>query len=337
MAGIKASVFVLMPFKDAFLQEMYENGIEKACNNANAFCRRLDKELIHGRMTDEIYNQIDRADILIADVTGLNPNVFYEIGFAHGIGKNVILIKRSSDTHDFPFDTHDFQHIIYTDANHLKEELTRRVSRFSEKPEFNEWNSAFHKKRRQRYLPKLYDGFTEASISMEREIKPLLSKEQLVNIKLLGMALHKSFPLVAGLIEDNYLGKWKSPLLTLDLAAIRKEWIIEKGDLIHKDWMDRLDMFEEHLAKFKKKAEGQVELNLYRFHHMPYLHGMLVNEQHLFLGSCSWDRHNKLTVGGNPYEKYSGDIMVGDRKIEQFSRWFNYCVKEHKYYSENVK
>ena len=135
MERMRASVFVLMPFKLDLLKDIYELGICPACAEAGAHCTRVDREVIFGKITEEIYNQVDRADILIADVTGLNPNVFYEIGFAHGLGKNVIFIKHAEDKNGFPFDTHDFQHISYSNADQLKEELIRRISRFSENPE----------------------------------------------------------------------------------------------------------------------------------------------------------------------------------------------------------
>jgi len=330
---IKASVFVLMPFDHPLLGSSYEKGIEQACTEAEACCTRVDREVIFGKITEEIYNQIDRADILVADVTGSNPNVFYEIGFAHGIGKNVIFIKHSEDKDNFPFDTQDFQHIIYNNPDRLREELVRRISRFSENPKLNAWNSDFHKRRQQRYIPNLYEGFTEASISMENFIKPLLSKKGAFNIKVMGMALHKSWPLISSLLEDMYLGKWESPKLTIDLAFIRMEWIKEKDGLIHQDWIDRLKIIEDQIDQFIRKSEGQVSFNIYRFHHMPYLHGMLIDDQHLFLGHCSWDRHNKFTVGSNIYEEYNGDVLAGDRMIEQFNRWFTYCVNEHEYYS----
>lgn len=335
MERMKPSVFVLMPFKHRLVEGIYDHGISPACEEAGAYCKRIDTEIVSGRITEEIYNQIDRADILVADVTGLNPNVYYEVGFAHGLGKNVIFIKHIEDNNAFQFDTQDFQHIIYSNASHLQKELVRRITHFTELPELTFWNSDFHKRRKDRSVPKTYRGFTEASYSMERLLKPLLSRPDEVNIKLMGMALHKSFPLVASLIEDVYLDKQHSQNLRLDLAVIRKEWIIEKGTLMHQDWKDRLETFEVQFNKFQKKAANQVSISLYRFHHLPYLHGMLINNRHLFLGHCSWDGHDKLTVGANAYQEFNGDVLEGNRMIEQFNGWFKYCVNEHRYYAQH--
>lgn len=329
----KASVFVLMPINHALLEGIYETGIVAACETAGALCKRIDKEVVAHRITDEIYRQISRADILIADVTGLNPNVYYEIGFAHGIGKNVVLLKHFNDESRFPFDTHDFQHIVYTSAEHLKEELKRRIIRLSEQPKLNEWNAPIIQEINQRFRPILYDGFTAASMPVENKIKPLLSEDKPALIRLMGMALHKSWPLISSLVEDNHLGKWSSPNLTIEMAVVSQAWLIEQEGLIHADWKDRLEIFENSILRFKDKARGQVVIKVHRFHHIPYIHGVLINDKHLFLGNCSWDRHNKFTAGANAYEEYSGDTHEGDRNIEQFTRWFNYCVKEDEHYS----
>jgi nucleoside 2-deoxyribosyltransferase len=57
------------------------------------------------------YRQIELADIVIADMTGQNPNVFYEVGYAHAKGKLCILL--TSDAADIPFDLKHQRHIVY--------------------------------------------------------------------------------------------------------------------------------------------------------------------------------------------------------------------------------
>jgi hypothetical protein len=77
-------------------------------------------------MFDRIFNQISKADVLIADMTGRNPNVFYEVGYAHALGKIVILVTQNAD--DIPFDLKHRQHIIYGGRiDSLKTQLTERL------------------------------------------------------------------------------------------------------------------------------------------------------------------------------------------------------------------
>jgi hypothetical protein len=121
----KPFCFVLMPFSPAFT-DIYEFGIKGACADAGAYCERVDEQVFLGSMLDRIYNQISRADIIVADMTGKNPNVFYEVGYAHALGKTTVLLTQSAD--DIPFDLKHFPHIVY--QQHIKElrtELARRI------------------------------------------------------------------------------------------------------------------------------------------------------------------------------------------------------------------
>jgi hypothetical protein len=130
----KPFVFVLMPFAEAF-QDVYEVGIKPACSEAGAYCERVDEQIFQKEtILTRIYNQIAKADIIVADMTGRNPNVFYEVGYAHALGKQVVLLTQNSD--DIPFDLKHYSHIVYSGKIVLlKEELTKRVRWIVEHPE----------------------------------------------------------------------------------------------------------------------------------------------------------------------------------------------------------
>ncbi len=97
----KPFVFVLMPFKPEF-DDIYRYGIKEACEKAGTYAERVDEQIFQGSILDRIYNQIAKADIIIADMTGRNENVFYEAGYAHALGKPTILLTQHID--DIPFD-----------------------------------------------------------------------------------------------------------------------------------------------------------------------------------------------------------------------------------------
>ena len=99
-----------MPFEKEF-DDVYQLGIKEACKEAGAYCERVDEQLFHESILERIYNQISKADVVIADMTGRNPNVFYEAGYAHALGKKVILVTQNSE--DIPFDLKHYPHIIY--------------------------------------------------------------------------------------------------------------------------------------------------------------------------------------------------------------------------------
>jgi hypothetical protein len=122
----KPFCFVLMPFDKSF-NDIYEFGIKGACIAANLYCERVDEQIFLGSVLDRIYSQISKADVVVADMTGRNPNVFYEVGYAHALGRKVVLLTQSAD--DIPFDLKHFPHIIYRkEITNLKAELARYLS-----------------------------------------------------------------------------------------------------------------------------------------------------------------------------------------------------------------
>ena len=99
-----------MPFENAF-DDVYQIGIKEAATQAGAYCERVDEQIFHDSILERIYNQIAKADIVVADMTGRNANVFYEVGYANALGKRTILSTRDAD--DIPFDLKHFPHIVY--------------------------------------------------------------------------------------------------------------------------------------------------------------------------------------------------------------------------------
>ncbi len=129
----KPFVFVLMPFDEA-LDDVYHVGIKAACAAAGAYCERVDEQIFHENILERVYNQIAKADMLVADMTGRNPNVFYEVGYAHALGRRVILL--TSDATDIPFDLKHYPHIVYDRSiRKLKAELEQKIQWFIDNPE----------------------------------------------------------------------------------------------------------------------------------------------------------------------------------------------------------
>jgi hypothetical protein len=106
----KPFIFVLMPF-DEKLDDTYKFGIKGAAEDAGAYAERLDEQIFNEGMLERIFNQINKADVVVADMTGRNANVFYEVGYAHALGKSIILLTQSAD--DIPFDLKHQQHLVY--------------------------------------------------------------------------------------------------------------------------------------------------------------------------------------------------------------------------------
>lgn len=129
----KPFVFVLMPFSDEF-DDVYKLGIKPACENVGAYAERVDEQIFQESILQRIYNQISKADIIVADMTDRNPNVFYETGYAHALGKKVILLTQNVD--HIPFDLKHYPHIVYGGKIiELIPQLEKRVRWAIENPE----------------------------------------------------------------------------------------------------------------------------------------------------------------------------------------------------------
>lgn len=103
-------VFVLMPYREEFLA-LYEKVIRPALRSAGCTTALAKDVLTVDSLVDVITEQITRSTFLVADTTGKNPNVFYELGYAHALGKKVILITQNVG--DIPFDISGLKHIEY--------------------------------------------------------------------------------------------------------------------------------------------------------------------------------------------------------------------------------
>jgi nucleoside 2-deoxyribosyltransferase len=118
--------FVLMPFASDF-EDIYKFGIKEPASELDIVAERVDEQIYSEGILERIYRQIDLADIIIADMTGQNPNVFYEVGYAHAKGK--LCIHLTTDSDDIPFDLKHKRHIVYEGSiNKLKNELIEELN-----------------------------------------------------------------------------------------------------------------------------------------------------------------------------------------------------------------
>ena len=99
-----------MPFGTPF-DRYFTNIIAPAVIDASYEPVRADSLFTSTQIIADIWRLTRSANILLADLSGKNPNVFYELGLAHAIGKPVVLISNSID--DVPFDLRALRIIIY--------------------------------------------------------------------------------------------------------------------------------------------------------------------------------------------------------------------------------
>ncbi len=125
-----SQAFVAMWF-DKSMHDTYERGIHVGVRNAGYLPLRIDRKIHANRIDDEIITEIRRSRFLVADMThgddGVRGGVYYEAGFAHGLGLPVIYCCRSDKVDGLHFDTRQYYHIIWDDPLQLAGELTTRI------------------------------------------------------------------------------------------------------------------------------------------------------------------------------------------------------------------
>jgi hypothetical protein len=126
LENITNTCFVVMPFEPPFDSE-YKEVIKPAVRLAGLECVRGDEIYTRQAIIHDVWHSIRTARVVVAQLSGRNPNVMYEIGLAHAIGKPIVLITR--DEKDMPFDLKALRYVVY-DLNkphwgtHLKKQLT---------------------------------------------------------------------------------------------------------------------------------------------------------------------------------------------------------------------
>jgi hypothetical protein len=127
-SDLKRHVFVAMPYNDD-MEDVYEFGIREPVNEAGWLCERCDRDIFTGDILERIKGRIATASVVVADMTGSNPNVYLEVGYAWGKGIPTLLVAREGE--DLKFDVKTQKCIYYKNISHLRKQLTQCISRLS--------------------------------------------------------------------------------------------------------------------------------------------------------------------------------------------------------------
>jgi hypothetical protein len=115
-------VFVIIAFRDD-MEPVFE-GIKAAGESVGLSVKRVMDVIGDYRITDQIIQMINSARFIVADLTLERPNVYFELGYARGLGKNVITIAREGT--NIHFDIKDWTYISYNDSRVLEQKLRKR-------------------------------------------------------------------------------------------------------------------------------------------------------------------------------------------------------------------
>lgn len=123
---VKNRIAVMMPFKPEF-DEAYV-AIQQACQNAGFTSIRVDELYDPVDILEQILDLIKTSMYVIVDTSGFNPNVFFETGFAMGVGKTFIPIT-STPEKGMPFDMQKFRYTKYYNNEQGRSDLTANLTK----------------------------------------------------------------------------------------------------------------------------------------------------------------------------------------------------------------
>jgi len=119
--------FTVMPF-GGYFNDYYKRIYKPAIAEAGLVPTRADDLSRSSAIINDIWSFTKKAKIVLADLTGQNPNVFYELGLAHALAKPVVLIASSID--DVPFDLRALRVLIYDNNDpHWGESLKKEIAK----------------------------------------------------------------------------------------------------------------------------------------------------------------------------------------------------------------
>jgi len=121
--------FVIMPFReDEFRQSIYFDVIKPLIEDEfEIACYRVDEDFLPDRIDNKIYTYLLRAAFIVAEITTRNPNVMYELGLAHMLEKDCIILSQTPHS-EAPFDINRISAEAYENDNQLRTYLRKSIS-----------------------------------------------------------------------------------------------------------------------------------------------------------------------------------------------------------------
>jgi len=123
---VSDQAFVAMWFSGE-MRDAWTGGFEPALRATGYHPLRLDLEEHNDKIDDRIIAEIRRSGLVVADFTGHRGGVYFEAGFALGLGIPVVWTCRESDVHDLHFDTRQYNYIAWNDPEDLRARLQLRI------------------------------------------------------------------------------------------------------------------------------------------------------------------------------------------------------------------
>jgi SAM-dependent methyltransferase len=332
----KKICFVIMPFRIE-LKEVYDYGIKPAIDNCEYECVRADETIGAINITKIIIKNLFYSDIIIADLTGHNPNVFYELGIAHSIGNKTIMITQ--DINSIPFDIKSYRIISYDQtiegAQRLKKNLEkeiRNIDTWGKSPsnpvqDFGQFNP----------ISKEIRDIIDTKMILHTNKNVEENKLCALAKRLITLMLEKKNQILLQIFRDS---------ITHDLAKYIKEGLIGLSEL-KKDQIQWV-LEEVYRSSFNLYEDESIRQNCCYYmcflqtpHSNNFLSNVLINEKSLFVKRGIY-MGMILTRDSNKHLKDYLEQLNSNALISSINAGYHQCYygdkffNEGYYFSENV-
>jgi hypothetical protein len=127
LGSVSARAFVAMDFSES-MRDVWMNGFDPGIRAAGFQPVRIDAKEYVGGITDEIMAEIRNARFVVADYTGQKAGAYFEVGFALGLGLQVIPTCRANEINNLHFDVRHLNTLPWTTSGDLAHNLPKRIS-----------------------------------------------------------------------------------------------------------------------------------------------------------------------------------------------------------------
>ena len=123
---VSDQAFVAMWF-DSSMDTAWKDGLKAGLEDAGYRALRIDRKEYNNKIDDEIIAEIRKSAMVVADFTGQRQGVYYEAGFAAGLGLPVVWTCRKDHMSEAHFDTRQYNHIVWESTEELRARVRARV------------------------------------------------------------------------------------------------------------------------------------------------------------------------------------------------------------------
>jgi hypothetical protein len=170
----------------------------------------------------------------------------------------------------------------------------------------------------------IFSSAIEAAQQIEERLRECLQRDETVFIRWLGMSMFNAWNTLSTELE-KVLPDSTASKVHIQIAMLDSDW--QDFPSINPVWAGQADTVCRQIESFQDRPfmqEKGYTVEVRRYAHMPCVHGLLINEQYVIMGNCSWE-NGVMYAGTKWYELFDAADIYGRSRISLFKGWFDYC------------